>query len=72
MLELVQSLVAGVPDSELIVHDRRLAWLRDPADRPGIEAAKRAVYLTIRGGAMLRQGVEQESSPAQLGDRQPA
>ena len=65
MLELLQSLVAGVPDSDLADHDRRLAQLQELADRPGIASTQRAHYLGIRGGVALRQGAEQD--PTRLG-----
>jgi hypothetical protein len=65
MLELVQSLVAGVADGDLAAHDHRLDMLQELADRPGAAPTQRGFYLSLRGGAALRQGSEQ--NPARLG-----
>jgi len=60
VLELLLSLVAGVPDSDLDIHDHRLDVLQVLAERPGIAAPERAHYLGLRGGVTLRQGIEQD------------
>src|SRR4051794_17773236 len=62
MLDLMRSLMNGVPHADLAEHAGRTGTVRSRADRPGLSDAERALHLIAAGGAALRMGEEQDLS----------